>query len=117
MGVLFSGLETVLYMGNRLKVYYEFLPKLQVSTARTNFEAALLELQVKLLKFLAKAMILYPKNPILRSWDAVWGADEVNAFDVDCRAIAQNAEDEASICGREIISDMSTKLKGLDDIR
>jgi hypothetical protein len=117
MGALLSGLETVLYMGNRLKVYYEFLPKLQASTARTNFEAALLELQVKLLKFLAKAMILYPKNPILRSWDAVWGADEVNAFDVDCRAIAQNADDEASICGREIISDMSTKLKGLDDIR
>lgn len=117
MGALLSGLETTLYVGNRLKVFYEFLPKLRICTAKTNFEAALLELQIKLLKFLTKAMILYRRNPILRSWNAVWGVADVDSFDVDCRAIAQREQDEADICGLDIISDMKTKLESLDGIR
>jgi hypothetical protein len=117
MGVLFSGLEVVLYMGNRLKVYYDFLVRLPHCLARTNFEAALLKLQVKLLSFLAKAIILYPKNPIVRSWEAIWGADDVDAFDADCRAIALQAETDAGNCDREITSDMMTKLEGLEAIK
>ena len=72
MATLLSGLEIILYMGNRLKVYYEFLTRLPDCLARTNFEATLLELQVKLLQFLAKAMILYLTNPFVRSWKAIW---------------------------------------------
>jgi hypothetical protein len=117
MGALFSGLEIVLYIGNRLKVYYDFLTRLPHCLARTNFEAALLKLQVKLLNFLAKAIILYPKNPIVRSWEAIWGADDVDAFDTDCRAIALQAETDARNCDREITSDMMTKLEGLEAIK
>jgi hypothetical protein len=62
-------------------------------------------------------MILYPKNPILYSWNTVWGANKVNAFDINYRAIIQNTKDKVNIYGRKIISNINTKLKGLDDIR
>ena len=42
---------------------------------------------------------------------------DVDSFDVDCRAIAQRAQDEADICGLDTISDMRTKLESLDSIR
>jgi hypothetical protein len=117
MGALLSGLESALYVGNRLKVYYEYLPKLEGSQPRKNFEDALLKLQTKLLKFLAQAMILYDKKAIVRAWIAVWGADEVTSFDVECGKIAQQVEIEASNCDREIFTSIRSKLADLDEVK
>ena len=70
MGALLSGVESALCVGNRSKVYYEYLPRLENAQAQKNFEDALLKLQTKLLKSLAQAMILYDKNAIVRSYRA-----------------------------------------------
>jgi hypothetical protein len=117
MGALLSGLESALYVGNRLKVYYEYLPKLEDSQAQKNFEDALLKLQAKLLKFLAQAIILHDKKAIARTWIAVWGADEVKSFDIECGKIAKQVEIEASNCDRKISTGILSKLAGLDDVK
>ena len=117
MGALLSGLESALYVGNRLKAYYEYLPKLEASQARKNFEEALLKLQTKLFKFLAQAIILYDKNAIARSWIAVWGNDKITAFDVECNKVADQVEKEASNCDREIFTSIRRELAGLDSMK
>lgn len=117
MAAVLSGLESVLRVGNRLKIYYHFLSKLKEdSPGLENFEAALLTLQTRLLKFLAQAIILYQENALSRAWIAVWGADEVTSFDAECERLARDAEVEAHNSDRDIFLDLHAKLKDLDMI-
>ena len=102
MEELLSGLEIVLFMGNRLKVYYDFLVTVPTDQARKNVEEQLLKLQVKLLKFLATAMILYDKNSFVRTWMTVWGVDGLDSFDADCQKISIQVEIDASLCSRTV---------------
>jgi hypothetical protein len=117
MGSLLSGLEIVLYMGNRLRVYYEYLPKLPAVPARKNFEDALLKLQVMLLKFLAKAIKLYEKNYVSRSWTGFWNAEDITDFDSACNIVASRADTEAGVCSQGIVLDMKAELGELKGIK
>ncbi|KAG4436715.1 hypothetical protein IFR05_007798 [Cadophora sp. M221] len=117
IGLLLSGLEIVLYMGNRLRVYYEYLPKLPAVPARKNFEDALLKLQVMLLKFLAKAIKLYEKNYMSRSWTGFWNAEDITDFDSACNIVASRADTEAGVCSQGIVLDMKAELGELKGIK
>lgn len=72
---------------------------------------------MKLLKFLAKAIILYAKNPLNRSWDAIWGVDGVDDFDTECSELAKQADIDANNCSRDKAAEMMTKLKDLRKIK
>lgn len=75
------------------------------------------KLQVKLLRFLAKAIILYEKNPPFRTWNAIWGVDGVDTFDTECSELAKQADIDANNCSRNKAAEMMTKLNDLDKIK
>jgi hypothetical protein len=120
MAALFSGLETALYMTNRLKAYLEFFAGLPASLARTHFEKALVEFHLLLLQFLAKAIRTYQKGSAARAWDALWRKKDVADFDKDCNKIAHQVEIEASNCDRTLVyqehKEASRRKRDLDKI-
>ena len=116
MAALLSGLDVVLYNGSRMTVYFEFLADFPTGQARTNFETALIELQVSMMRFLAEGISWSQKSLAKRSLAAFWGTKTISTFESDCDAIAARAEQEASICGRSIIADMSKALDSLHNV-
>ena len=102
MAALLTGLETTLYMVNRLKAYWEYLGELPEAQSRTNFETALTELHAIILQFLARAIQIYQKSSLSRGFDAFWKPDEVSNFDSECDKIAARAETEARNCDRTL---------------
>jgi hypothetical protein len=102
MEALLRGLNTTLYMANRLKVYMDYLQKLPISQARTNFETALIELYACILQFLARAICIYQKSGLARAFDAFWKPEEVADFEHECLKIGSRAEAEASVADRDL---------------
>jgi hypothetical protein len=117
MAALLSGLNTVLYIANRFKVYYTFIAQISEGQARTNFKTALIDLQVRILIFLAEAIQLYQEHSFLRHLKAIWGSEATSSFDSECNEISKRAEVEAHNCGRSLILDMREKLKSLEDVK
>jgi hypothetical protein len=58
------GLETALYLSNRLQVYMGYWVTLPTSPARVNFESCLIEFHALILRFLADAIRIYQKGSI-----------------------------------------------------
>ena len=116
MAALLSGLDVVLYNGSRMTVYFEFLANFPAGDARTNFETALIKLQVSMMRFLAEGISWSQKSLAKRSLAAFWGTKSISNFESECGAIATQAEQEASICGRSVIADMSKKLDSLHNV-
>ena len=116
MAALLSGLDAVLYNGSRMTVYFEFLANFPAGDARTNFETALIKLQVSMMRFLAEGISWSQKSLAKRSLAAFWGTKSISNFESECGAIATQAEQEASICGHLTITDMSKKLGSLHNI-
>jgi hypothetical protein len=84
MAALLLGLETVLYLSNRLRVYMAYLTTPPSSPARNNFESRLIEFHAKTLQFLARAILIYEKGSITRAFEAFWHNEAVSTFKDDC---------------------------------
>ncbi|RMZ86987.1 hypothetical protein DV736_g5785, partial [Chaetothyriales sp. CBS 134916] len=102
MAALLLGLETALYLSNRLRVYMAYLTTLPASLARNNFETCLVEFHVLILQFLAHAMRIYQKGSITRAFDAFWRVEDVATFENKCDKMADRAEIEASNSDRDL---------------
>src|SRR4051794_33840181 len=102
MAALLVGLETALYMMNRLTAYMGYLQGLPATRARTNFEASLIEFHTLILRFLASAIQIYQKGILARTFDAFWKPEDVCNFESDCDKVAARAEIEASNCDRTL---------------
>ena len=64
-------MELSLHLGNRLKVYQDYLFRLTASLATDNFRKALVELYAQVLEFLARAIHVLQKNGATRKLHAV----------------------------------------------
>jgi hypothetical protein len=95
VGLLF-GLNTALYMMNRLKAYMEHLPTLPTARTRTNFENSLIQFYATILKFLARAIRIYQKDSLTRAFDAFWQLEEISDFENECDKLGARVEIEAS---------------------
>jgi hypothetical protein len=102
MASLLLGLNTALYMMNRLNAYMEYLRDLPVTMARTKFENSLIEFYAVILKFLARAIGIYQKNSLIRAFDVFWKFEEVSDFENECDKIGARVEIEASNCDRTL---------------
>src|SRR3954469_17335004 len=127
MAALVLGLETALYLSNRLQVYMTYLTTLPATPARANFEACLIEFHVLLLRFLAGAIRIYQKSSISRAFEAFWRIEDLSTFEADCDKMAHRADIEASNCDRDLSAvdraaaeqqrkDLRQVLKQLEDM-
>jgi len=128
MSALLSGLETAFYMTNRLKVYWAYLHGLPEGQSRVNFGTVLTSLHSLVLQFLARAIQVYKRDVLSRSFNAFWNPDEISGFESDFEKIAARAEIEASNCCRTLSTveqeraicleaNLQTALKELEEIR
>ena len=101
MAALLLGLETALYLSNRLQVYMAYLTTVPASPARNNFETCLVEYHALMLKFLAGAIRVYQKSSIRRAFEAFWRIEDVASFENKSNKMASRAEIKASNCNRE----------------
>ena len=113
MAALLIGLETALSMSDRLKVYMDFWRNMPATQARMNFEAALIDFHVLLLRFLASAMRIYQKGRLTRAFDPFWKLEDVRSFERDCDRIATRAETEAHNCDRTLAASGRENLDNL----
>src|SRR2546423_10037749 len=102
MAALLVGLETALYMMNRLKAYMQYLQRLPATQARTNFETSLVDFYALILHFLAGAILIFQKGTLARTFSAFWKLEDVRNFENECKEIAVRAEIEASNCDRTL---------------
>jgi len=102
MAALLVGVETTLYLSNRLQVYVKYWATLSASPARNNFEACLVEFHAFILRFLAGAIRIYQKGSITRAFDAFWRIEDVWVFENECNKMASRADIEASNCDRDL---------------
>src|SRR5690349_18270756 len=102
MAALLLGLETTLYLSNRLQVYMAYWAILPASPARNHFESCLVEFHALILRFLAGAIRIYQKGSIANAFDAFWRIEEVSSFEKECIKMASYAEIEASNCDRDL---------------
>ena len=70
MAALLLGLETALYLSDRLQVYKTYLATLPATPARQNFESCLVDYHALILRFLAGAIQIYSKGSIARAFEA-----------------------------------------------
>lgn len=117
MALLLVGCETTLYLASRLRVYIEFLQKLDASPSRHNLEITVVKLFAHILSFLAQAIRTYQASSIRRMLSSVWTDSNVTTFEKTCYDLAQQAEIEASNCDRARQEDMLEILKELRDFR
>src|SRR6266516_2512004 len=110
---LLLGLETALYLSNRLEVYMTYLASLPLSQTRVNFESCLVEFHALILRFLAGAIRIYQKGSIARGFDAFWRVEDVSTFEDECNKMASRAETEASNCDREGLGMIQRQLEDL----
>lgn len=102
MAALLLGLETTLYLSNRLYVYMAYWATLPASPARANFEDSLVEFHALILRFLAGAIRVYQKGTIASRLEPFWGIDEVSTFENECNKMASRAKTEASKCDQNL---------------
>lgn len=73
----------------------------QSSLASGNLRRALVNLYARVLRFLAQAIEIQPKNTISRIARQLWSPDNIQQFEQVCERLCGIAEQEASICDRE----------------
>src|SRR5262245_47532407 len=125
MGTLLLGLDRVLYIINRCKVYETlYLHDPLRGHALDNFISALIRMYVFILRFLSKAFRLYSNNTGSRALIALWNPDELVRFDDDCREREGHLDMEARNCEAcfnrqrtHELENLLTELKTLRDLR
>jgi hypothetical protein len=101
MGVLLLGLDQVLYIINRCKVYEMLYPvDLRTTDAGQNLESALADLYLLILQFLSKAICLYGMNTVSRAFKAFWDPDDIVDFGKCCQDCENRVDIEVQNCER-----------------
>ncbi|KAL1957574.1 hypothetical protein VTO42DRAFT_5685 [Malbranchea cinnamomea] len=101
MASLLLGLDKILYVIDRCKVYEQLFPDdPSLDQAGKNFTAAMVKLYTCILQFLVKAIRLYEKNTASRFVKAFWDLDEITSFETECNAFEVRVEVEAENCER-----------------
>src|SRR5437879_5618075 len=98
MGALLIGMETALYMMNRLKVYLSYLRDLPDLLGRTEFGNSLTQFYAQILEFLASAFRIYQKNFVARALGSFWKLEDVVDFEAKCDKLANRVERDAQNC-------------------
>lgn len=101
MGTLLIGLEKILYLIDRCKVYellYPYNPGIE--DGYQNFESALLDLYVLILEFLAIAVRTSQENAIAKTFKALWSLDSLSEYDKHFQERMTRVETEAHNCDR-----------------
>ena len=125
MGSLLVGLDKVLYLVDRCKVYellYLHDPKME--HAYHSLEAAVIELYVLILQFLLTAIRVYERSTKTSISPAFWALDCINDYNARFEAIIPRIDHEAQNCercyshlDRVISTDQFERLKSvLEDI-
>lgn len=97
MGVLFAGLDRVLYLINRCKIYEQLYPSPKDhSQAYENFECAVIALYVCLLRFLGQAVDTYTMNTASRTLQTLLNPNDVASFAEECDSLETRVEREVS---------------------
>ncbi|KAI7081261.1 hypothetical protein KC356_g9235 [Hortaea werneckii] len=119
-GAIATGMEVALFASHRLRVYSDMHAQLPVSLASENLYRALVNLYARVLNFLAQAIDIEPRSTISRISRQSWGSDSIQQFEQECGDLCGKAEQEASICEREIDAQwkdrLEDSLKSLKDI-
>src|SRR5437667_1128849 len=101
MAVLLVGLDRVLYVINRCKVYETlYPPDLCTAKAGQNLELALSDLYLLILQFLSKAIRLYERNAASRALNAFWNPDDITDFQKSCQDLEKRVDIEVQNCER-----------------
>lgn len=101
MGSLLVGLDRVLYLLNRCKVYELRYPyDIAIDAAYQNFLAGLVDLDALILQFLVTAIRVYEKNTARRTFEAFWSPDCIGDFDACFQAGIARVDIEAQNCER-----------------
>ncbi|KAJ9359811.1 hypothetical protein DTO280E4_4489 [Paecilomyces variotii] len=101
MGTLLVGLDKVLYLIDRCKVYELLYPHNSlIEDSYQNFESALVGLYVVILDFLAVAVQTSKNNAIKRTLTAFWSLDCINKYDTRFQELMTRVEIEAHNCDR-----------------
>jgi len=98
---LLVGLDLALYIGNRLKVYFDFLVLLLSTLATQNFEKGLTELYALVLRFLASAVLAMRRNSATRLLQPLWQPSSLSDFETECDKWAARLDVEAQLCEHE----------------
>ena len=113
-------MEVALFASHRLRVYSDMHTQLPISLASENLYRSLVDLYARVLKFLAQAIDIAPRSTISRIARHSWGSDSIQEFEQECDDLCRKAEQEASICGREMDAQWKDRLehslKSLKDI-
>ena len=130
MAALLAGLETVLYMSNRLQVYYSryFVdsPSFNLSSkVVSNLEDALIRSFAILLDFLGRVLHTFKQNSATRALKSFWRIDNYEELEKKCKELDQEVYRDASVCDQElatrdrqqIMSQLRDALKELEDQR
>lgn len=96
------GIETVLYMSNRLKIYVDYFHTVaQTAGAKQLFQEALVELYYTIFKFLGKALKRHARSRTTNIWKAFWSQNNVDMFQQTCAERADAVKAAAEHCAWE----------------
>lgn len=113
-------MEVTLFASHRLRLYSDMHARLPVSSTSENLYRALVNLYARVLEFLAQTIDIEPRSPVVRIARQLWSSDSIQQFEQDCDNLCRKAEQEASICDREIVAQwkdrLEDSLKSLKDI-
>jgi hypothetical protein len=101
MAALLLGLDRVLYITNRCKVYEMlFPPDLPIADAGRNLESALVDLYFHILQFLSKAIRLCDSSTTFRAFKAFWDSGDIIDFEKCCQDLEMRVDIEVQNCER-----------------
>lgn len=99
MESLLVGLDKVLYIINRCKIYEMLYPRnLKLDKAGQNLEAALITLYILVLQFLSAAIKVYKQNTETGVFKSFWPPDCIADFEKDFQELTEHVDIEAQNC-------------------
>jgi hypothetical protein len=118
----FVGMETVIYMSNRLKIYVDYFHAVdQTAGAKLLFQESLVELYYTIFKFLGKALKRHSRSRATNIWKAFWSQNDVDMFQQTCAEKTDAVKAAAEQCAWEQGGKrhylLMTELKKLEDSR
>jgi hypothetical protein len=125
MGVLLVGLETILYVMNRLNIYVTFLCIVPDGDSQSAFESSLVQFYATLFRFLLQSVRLYQKPSINRGFQSLWTPGNITSFEDAVKELAQRVDQDASNCDRtlreadqiEAAAHRKKELEAIDEFR
>lgn len=125
---MLAGMDLVLNICNRLKIYLEVFESMETTPAKSNLERALAQMYASTLQFLGDAIILWEKGAFRRLFEAIWHRRALEEFENEVHKLDRWTTVEASNCYWELQSkrweaaehwrmDLDTKLQRLDNLQ